>query len=665
MPVSFAGTFLHTSYASPIVFFDLPLSFEIKEKISISEREKLFIQKDYISLIRKGYPQEENEEEIYLFMRSLYLLEDWNTIIEYEKKIKKTHLYYPYIAFYTMQAFFKKKLFAEALFFYEKNQKFIEQIPFPEEVSEIYEQIIAQLEKIEKSKHKGDYYYYRYLIKKADSFLLLAIQNKSEKAIKTLNIKNYKKIIPVTLYSKIAPLLEEKNPLVAAYLYTHLKQNHKAGLLFFKSKQYDDAAYYLDKKSLEYALSLLAKKTATENEEKKAYENLEISAFFLAYFYLHYKQYDTLLNLLKKKYLSGFLRPIILDYLEDKKYKELLSFLEDFIKLPLIYEEKLMAYYWLGFSYLQQNQEKKGQEILFEIASRYPFSFYGYMAYRVLENSQKKGELALEWKKHYENTKNKLAEFIKNQNNAVFPKECRKALFFIKIREIEKGLREWNTTGKNMEDYLFLFALFYKQIERSDLEIEHYWKFYKKIIELSDTALFYQPLFTHFFPQKYIAPVLTISKEKEVDPIVISAIIRQESAYYEKAVSWAGATGLMQLMPSTAKPILNALFASKKITDKNLFNPFTNIYCGISYYEWLYHRVYKNIENEEYRTILSIASYNAGPTRIKKHYENFSSKENLVFFIESIPLFETRDYVKRVLLYREIYKILYAEEWKK
>ncbi len=114
------------------------------------------------------------------------------------------------------------------------------------------------------------------------------------------------------------------------------------------------------------------------------------------------------------------------------------------------------------------------------------------------------------------------------------------------------------------------------------------------------------------------------ARAHKVDPLLIKAIIKTESAFNRYAVSSKGAQGLMQLMPATAKDL----------QVKDPFNPRENIYGGTKYIKWLLKRFNGDIR-------LSLAAYNAGPGRVRKK-------------IPRIP--ETISYVKKVLRHYKAYK---------
>jgi hypothetical protein len=115
------------------------------------------------------------------------------------------------------------------------------------------------------------------------------------------------------------------------------------------------------------------------------------------------------------------------------------------------------------------------------------------------------------------------------------------------------------------------------------------------------------------------------ARAHKVDPMLIKAIIKTESAFNYRAVSPKGAQGLMQLMPATAKDL--------KVKDP--FNPRENIYGGTKYIKWLLDRFNGDVR-------LSLAAYNAGPARIRKKK------------IPRIP--ETIAYVRKVLRQYKAYK---------
>ena len=144
-------------------------------------------------------------------------------------------------------------------------------------------------------------------------------------------------------------------------------------------------------------------------------------------------------------------------------------------------------------------------------------------------------------------------------------------------------------------------------------------------------------------------------KSKDIPKSLTLAIIRQESLFNPYAKSSAKARGMMQLLPSTAKRV--ARQAKLKYSTSRLTHPDYNIALGTRYFKSLLGRFDGSI-------ILSIASYNAGPTNVRRWLKKNGDprEKNQLFqvidWIESIPFAETRNYVQRVLENQQVYQLM-------
>ncbi|MGC9315931.1 MAG: lytic transglycosylase domain-containing protein [bacterium] len=128
-----------------------------------------------------------------------------------------------------------------------------------------------------------------------------------------------------------------------------------------------------------------------------------------------------------------------------------------------------------------------------------------------------------------------------------------------------------------------------------------------------------------------------------------AAQCRAESGFDPKAVSPAGARGLMQIMPLTWREI--RLYLPNLGTD--IHSPENSIRAGIWYARWCFNR-FPMIPNFHDRLLTAFASYNCGPSRIKRLIE----KNGVVVFDRLYPLIpykETRDYVSRIVRFHEEY----------
>jgi len=150
----------------------------------------------------------------------------------------------------------------------------------------------------------------------------------------------------------------------------------------------------------------------------------------------------------------------------------------------------------------------------------------------------------------------------------------------------------------------------------------------------------------------YLFPLRTIPAGQGPEPALLLAVIRQESAFDVKAVSSAGALGLMQLMPFTAKHVAKTL--KTKFRPKDLVKDGDyNIRLGRAYLQEL-------IEFFDQSYVLAIAAYNAGPDRVNQWIQQFGDPRDygvdVVDWVETIPLSETRNYVQRVMENLEVYR---------
>jgi len=152
--------------------------------------------------------------------------------------------------------------------------------------------------------------------------------------------------------------------------------------------------------------------------------------------------------------------------------------------------------------------------------------------------------------------------------------------------------------------------------------------------------LAYQDEFTHW------------ANEYGLDPILLMAIARRESAFNPHAKSPVGARGLMQMMPATARQVAKEKDVAFSDTDE-LLDYQVNIPLA-SYY------VRSLVDKYQGNLIAALAGYNAGPNKVDRWLEDAPVTYDQ--FIESIPYRETRDYVKAILAYRVIFNSLRGQE---
>ncbi|WP_218947383.1 lytic transglycosylase domain-containing protein [Acinetobacter sp. YH16032] len=159
----------------------------------------------------------------------------------------------------------------------------------------------------------------------------------------------------------------------------------------------------------------------------------------------------------------------------------------------------------------------------------------------------------------------------------------------------------------------------------------------------------------HNYAYRYATPhqnlVVTHSKNAGIDPSWAYGLMRQESRFVTTARSHVGAGGLMQIMPATAKDVARKM--GETYNPAALSDPNTNIRYG-TYYLSMIQGMLSN------SPVLATAGYNAGLTRARRWQPEFKSIA-ADQYTESIPLHETRDYVKKVMTNAAHYGVLLGQ----
>ena len=179
---------------------------------------------------------------------------------------------------------------------------------------------------------------------------------------------------------------------------------------------------------------------------------------------------------------------------------------------------------------------------------------------------------------------------------------------------------------KNKNDFLYLC--------NKAMELDEY----RKVIALTEKAADAE-LLPYSFPLGFGDIIEESTRLQNIDKYLVAAVIREESRFDPDIVSWAGAVGLMQIMPSTAYRLKKDL--GLRLADVSEINDVKiNIILGTHYL---------SILTSDFKQIpFALVAYNAGENVLKKWMNEFSY-DDIIEFIENIPYKETRFYVKKVL----------------
>lgn len=154
------------------------------------------------------------------------------------------------------------------------------------------------------------------------------------------------------------------------------------------------------------------------------------------------------------------------------------------------------------------------------------------------------------------------------------------------------------------------------------------------------------------FPMPYRTALMTYSRQNNLDPYLVAALIRQESEFNVKAISPAKAYGLMQVLPSTGRQLAHQL-RIRHFSANDLLTPNRNIQLGTMYFRWLM----KSLGEQEEQVL---AAFNAGKSRVDR-WNTWGPFREQAEFIETIPFQETRNYVEVVLRNADVYRQIYGE----
>lgn len=203
-----------------------------------------------------------------------------------------------------------------------------------------------------------------------------------------------------------------------------------------------------------------------------------------------------------------------------------------------------------------------------------------------------------------------------------------RALHLLGLGLRSEGVREWNFTLRGLADRDLLAAAQWA-CER---------EVWDRCINTSDRTRNEIDL-AQRFPMPFREQVVAKSREIGVDPAYVYGLIRQESRFIMDARSHVGASGLMQVMPATARWTARRIgldgFRPEMINDRD-----TNLRIGASYLKIV-------LDDMGGSQALAAAAYNAGPNRPRRWREGPTIEA--AAWAESIPFNETRDYVKKVL----------------
>ncbi|WP_216232619.1 lytic transglycosylase domain-containing protein [Polynucleobacter sp. AP-Reno-20A-A9] len=270
--------------------------------------------------------------------------------------------------------------------------------------------------------------------------------------------------------------------------------------------------------------------------------------------------------------------------------------------------------YWYGRALKAEGQDLKAKDSFEMIADQY--NFYGQLAREELGKSNNAPSKTKVTEQEIDAMASRKG-FIRGER-----------LYAMNLRF--EGNREWNWELRNMTDKQLLAAAEYAK--RINL--------YDRVVNTADRTK-QEHDFSLRYPTPYKEELSPIARQIDLNLAWAYGLIRQESRFIMNAASSVGASGLMQVMPNTAKYVAKKIgmanYTNDKLSDTN-----TNLTLGSNYLNMV-------LIDLDGSWVLASAAYNAGPSRSKAWREKLSGPTEGAIFAETIPFTETRVYVKNVL----------------
>ncbi len=282
--------------------------------------------------------------------------------------------------------------------------------------------------------------------------------------------------------------------------------------------------------------------------------------------------------------------------------------------------------YWRGRSLIALGAREQGQWLLGCISGGH--HFYGQLA------AEELGVPLVIPPKAAPPTKKELAD-------AASLGGIRRALALYRLGLRNEATAEWVWTVRSMEDRELLAAA---ELARKN-------GIWDRAINTADKTVF-----LHDFGMRYLAPYGKVLSEqariRQIDEPWVLGLVRQESRFIADARSSAGASGLMQLLPATARWVARKI-GMKGYNPSRVNQPRVNVTLGAFYLR----HVLGGLDGSP---VLAAAAYNAGPGRARRWLAE-TPLEGAIY-IETIPFEETRQYVKKVMANTVYYDALSGGE---
>jgi soluble lytic murein transglycosylase len=327
-------------------------------------------------------------------------------------------------------------------------------------------------------------------------------------------------------------------------------------------------------------------------------------------------------------------------------------------------EHRTAALYWAGRAQLKLGDPIEARQLFQAIAQRFPTQYYGQLARAQLIAGSDQARVAYRPNSKLEKLLADLKSSTRTpasvdltpiRNDALDDWPRVKTLAHVHLFDLaaqELQYRPAYPSSRALDFQITRLLIKAKSFHQSTAVLR---RVFPNYLDLPFNAL-PREVWAMFYPVNYEDILQREAGKYGIDPFLIMALIRQESAFNPKAVSAANAHGLMQLLPSTARRLARGMNLPRPSTE-GLHEPEVNIRLGMRYFSDL-------MKQFDGQTEKVLASYNAGEHRVESWMSEGTYADSAEF-VDTIPFSETRNYVKIINRNYYFYRALYGGESRK
>ncbi len=308
------------------------------------------------------------------------------------------------------------------------------------------------------------------------------------------------------------------------------------------------------------------------------------------------------------------------------------------------------AHFWIAKSHERQNQWEEAEKVYREIVAA-NYWYYADRARAILKDGPQQGAVSL-------NTTESRANAASNSPiwKEIGLKKTPRVAKLMRFRLFKDALTELKGTIRldrsNLQDSYYNLIVCYQKLKEFQKAIIYAERLASFELLRDENEAIPIELYQLRYPLYYREIIQRNSQEYEIDPLFVASMIREESRYNAGIASWAGALGLMQIMPATGQDLARRL-RIRRFHTTMLLNPEINIKMGT----WYMKNLMDKFENNH---ALVAGAYNGGPGRMQR-WLNEMDVSDFDEFIEDISITETRRHIKKVIDSYRIYQELYSE----